>query len=141
MEENRKGNWFDTDRKQGLSEEEVKRRRAICGKNELEQEKKKSCAVLLFEQLNDPLIAVLIVAAGISILLGEFYDAAIIAFVIALNAIVGVIQEGKAMRALDALKKLTSPVAVVRREGKVKEVDASLLVPGEIGRASCRERV
>ncbi len=132
MEENRKGNWFDTDRKQGLSEEEVKRRRAICGKNELEQEKKKSCAVLLFEQLNDPLIAVLIVAAGISILLGEFYDAAIIAFVIALNAIVGVIQEGKAMRALDALKKLTSPVAVVRREGKVKEVDASLLVPGDI---------
>ena len=132
MEENRKGNWFDTDRKQGLSEEEVKRRRAICGKNELEQEKKKSCAVLLLEQLNDPLIAVLIVAAGISILLGEFYDAAIIAFVIALNAIVGVIQEGKAMRALDALKKLTSPVAVVRREGEVKEVDASLLVPGDV---------
>lgn len=132
MEENRKGDWFDTDRKQGLSEEEVKRRRAICGKNELEQEKKKSCAVLLFEQLNDPLIAVLIVAAGISILLGEFYDAAIIAFVIALNAVVGVIQEGKAMRALDALKKLTSPVAIVRREGEVKEVDASLLVPGDV---------
>lgn len=132
MEENRKGGWFETDRKQGLSEEEVKKRRAICGKNELEQEKKKSCAVLLFEQLNDPLIAVLIVAAGISILLGEVYDAAIIAFVILLNAVVGVIQEGKAMRALDALKKLTSPVAVVRREGKVREVDASLLVPGDV---------
>lgn len=113
-------------------EGEVKKRRAICGKNELEQEKKKSYAVLLFEQLNDPLIAVLIVAAGISVLLGEFYDAAIIAFVILLNAVVGVIQEGKAMRALDALKKLTSPVAVVRREGKVKEVEASLLVPGDI---------
>lgn len=132
MEENRKGDWFETDRKQGLSEEEVKRRRAVCGKNELEQEKKKSWAMLLFEQLNDPLIAVLIVAAGISILLGEFYDAAIIAFVIALNGIVGVIQEGKAMRALDALKKLTSPVAVVRRDGEVKEVDASYLVPGDV---------
>lgn len=132
MEESRKKNWFDTDRRQGLSEEEVEKRRAICGENELEQEKKKSYAVLLLEQLNDPLIAVLIVAAGISILLGEVYDAAIIAFVIALNAVVGVIQEGKAMRALDALKKLTSPVAVVRREGKVKEVDASLLVPGDI---------
>lgn len=132
MEEDRKGNWFETDRKQGLSEEEVKRRRAVCGKNELEQEKKKSGIVLLFEQLNDPLIAVLIVAAGISVLLGEFYDAAIIAFVILLNAVVGVIQEGKAMRALDALKKLTSPAAVVRREGKEKEVEASLLVPGDI---------
>ena len=132
MRESEKENWLDTDRKQGLSEEEVKKRREICGKNELEQEKKKSYAVLLFEQLNDPLIAVLIVAAGISVLLGEIYDAAIIAFVIALNAIVGVIQEGKAIRALDALKKLTSPIAVVRREGKVKEIEASLLVPGDV---------
>ena len=132
MKEIRKGDWFETDRKQGLSEEEVKKRRAVCGKNELEQEKKKSFVVLLLEQLNDPLIAVLIVAAGISVLLGEFYDAAIIAFVIALNAVVGVIQEGKAMRALDALKKLTSPAAIVRREGEVKEIDASLLVPGDV---------
>ncbi len=132
MKEIRKGDWFETDRKQGLSEEEVKKRRAVCGKNELEQEKKKSFVVLLLEQLNDSLIAVLIVAAGISVLLGEFYDAAIIAFVIALNAVVGVIQEGKAMRALDALKKLTSPAAIVRREGEVKEIDASLLVPGDV---------
>lgn len=132
MEENRKGDWFATDRKQGLSEEEAKKRRAVCGNNELEQEKKKSCAVLLFEQLNDPLIAVLIVAAGISVLLGEFYDAAIIAFVIALNAVVGVVQEGKAIRALDALKKLTSPAALVRRDGEVKEIDASFLVPGDV---------
>jgi len=132
MEEKKTENWFYTDRKQGLSEEEVKKRRAVCGRNELEQEKKKSYVALFFEQLNDPLIAVLIVAAGISILLGEIYDAAIIAFVILLNTIVGVIQEGKAIRALDALKELTTPTAVVRREGKIKEMEASSLVPGDI---------
>lgn len=132
MEKNIKNDWLKTNKEQGLSEEEVKKRRALCGINQLEQEKKKSWFVLFLEQLNDPLIAVLIVAAGISVLLNEFYDAAIIAFVILLNAIIGVVQEGKAMRALDALKKLVSPSAMVRRDGKVQEIDASKLVPGDI---------
>ena len=75
-------------------------------KNVLEDEKHKSVAESFFEQLNDPLIFILFVAAAISLLLREYGDMAIILSVVLLNAVIGVIQEGKAQKALDKLKNV-----------------------------------
>lgn len=116
----------------GLTYEEAEARLAACGKNELEKEKVKSFAAMFLEQLNTPLIFVLILAAGISVLLKEYSDACIVITVILLNSVIGVIQEGKAQRALDALKQMTSPTALVKRGGELSEIPASLLVTGDI---------
>lgn len=80
----------------------------------------------------DPLIYVLAAAGVISVFLGEIGDACIIAAVAALNGAVGMIQEGKAKRALDALKKMTRLKAVVRRDQTDQEIDAAELVPGDL---------
>ncbi len=116
----------------GLSPEEASARLTTYGKNELEKEKVKSFAVMFLEQLNTPLIFVLILAAGISILLKEYSDACIVITVILLNSIIGVLQEGKAQKALEALKQMTSPSALVKRGGTLSEIPAALLVPGDI---------
>lgn len=116
----------------GLTEEEVLLRREKYGSNVLNSKKQKSIFRLFFEQLNDALIYILIVAAVVSGALGEISDAAIIAFVIILNAVIGVVQESKAEKALDALKKLSTPKAVVKREGLLKEIPSEDLVPGDV---------
>ena len=116
----------------GLTEEEAKKRLTVYGKNELAKENVKTPFAMFLEQLNDPLIFVLFLAAAISMLLREFSDTVIILVVILVNSVVGVLQEGKAQKALDALKQMTSPVAVVKREEKVYEIPASQLVPGDI---------
>ena len=98
-----------TDPKRGLSAQEAERRLWENGENRLPEAEKKSVLQSFLEQLNDPLIYVLLAAALISVLLGEYSDAGIIAFVVCLNAAVGVLQEGKAQRALDSLKQLMQP--------------------------------
>ena len=123
---------FQIDQNRGLSQKEAEKRLSEDGKNELEQEKKKTPAAAFLEQLNDPLIGVLLVAAFVSFLLKEVSDAIIITVVILVNAAVGVIQEGKAQKALDSLKKLTSPHAMVRRDGKTMEIPAAELAVGDI---------
>lgn len=122
----------ETNRETGLTETEAAKRLAADGANELEQEKKKSPGAALWEQLNDPLICVLLVAALVSFLLHEISDAVIIGVVVLVNAVVGVIQEGKAQKALESLKKLTSPRAVVRRDSVVREIAAAELVVGDV---------
>ena len=117
-----------TDRENGLTEDETRVRLKEYGPNILKEGKKKTPAEAFLEQLNDPLICVLLVAALVSFLLKEVSDAIIIAVVIIVNATVGVIQEGKAQKALESLKKLTSPKAVVRRGGIVREIPAAELV-------------
>lgn len=102
------------------------------GKNVLEDEERKSTAESFMEQLNDPLIFILFVAAVISLFLREYGDTVIILAVVLLNAVVGMIQEGKAKRALDALKAMTSPHALIREDGEVKEIPAADLLPGDI---------
>ena len=87
---------------------------------------------MFFAQLNDILIYILLAAAVISALLGETSDAIIIAIVIFINATVGIIQESKAEKALDALKKLSTPKAVVKRDGELKEIPSEEVVPGDI---------
>lgn len=102
------------------------------GKNVLEQEEKKSVLVRFMEQLNDPLIFILFAAAAISIGLREYGDMVIILAVVLLNAVVGVIQEGKAERALEALKEMTSPHAWIKDGGERKEIPAADLKVGDI---------
>lgn len=102
------------------------------GKNILEEEEKKSVVESFVEQLNDPLIFILFVAAAISLLLKEFGDMVIILAVVLLNALIGVIQEGKAKRALDALKKLTSPHALIKEGKHIHEIPAEDLLPGDV---------
>ena len=123
---------LDSDIDKGLTEKEAARRYQEYGKNELKEPRKKTVIESFLEQLNDPLIYVLLAAAIISLLLHEVSDAVIIAIVVFMNAIVGMIQEGKAQKALDSLKKLTSPRAYVIREGKEREIPASQLVVGDI---------
>lgn len=121
-----------TDPQKGLTEHEAANRLQEHGRNILDEEKRKSCLVMFFEQLNNPLIYILTVAAVISTTLGELSDSFIIIGVILINALIGVIQEGKAQKAMDALKKLTSPTALVKRNGTIYEISAANLVPGDI---------
>ncbi|MCM1186906.1 MAG: cation-translocating P-type ATPase [Lachnoclostridium sp.] len=121
-----------SDGKCGLTTEEAGSRLIRYGKNELREARKKTAAENFLAQLNDPLIYVLIVAAAISILLQEVGDAVIIAVVVFMNALIGVIQEGKARKALESLKKLTSPHAFVIRDGVRREIPAAELTEGDI---------
>lgn len=108
---------LDSDEKNGLTEAEAQKRLQKNGTNQLREPPKKNVAEAFLEQLNDPLIYVLLAAAAVSLFLHEVSDAVIILVVVLLNAAVGLIQEGKAQKALDSLKKLTSPRAYVVRGG------------------------
>lgn len=121
-----------SDEKRGLSAAEAGRRLALQGRNEMKAPRKKTAAEAFLEQLNDPLIYVLIAAAAVSVFLREISDAVIIAVVVLLNATVGVLQEGKAQKALESLKKLTSPKAFVIRDGRRLEISAAELVKGDL---------
>lgn len=123
---------FDTNTETGLKESEAAVRLNKYGRNVLKEEKKKSLFSMLLEQLNEPLIFVLFVAAAISMLLREFGDTAIILVVIAINAVTGVVQEGKAIKAMEALKKMTAPHALVKRNSQLQEISADMLVPGDL---------
>lgn len=112
--------------------EQEQTRQAERGRNVLEDEKRPSMAECFAGQLNDPLIFILFVAAAISLLLKEYGDTAIILAVVLVNAFVGVIQEGRAQRALEALKELTSPHALIREGGQVRSIQAADLIPGDI---------
>lgn len=119
-------------RETGLLETEAKARLGQYGPNQLKEQKKKGVFALFMEQLCDPLIYILMAAIAISLFLGEAGDAAIIAAVILLNSVVGVVQEDKARKAIEALQQLSSPKALVLREGKEREIQSTLLVPGDI---------
>lgn len=121
-----------TDIEKGLTTEEAKRRLERNGPNALEEGKKKSIFMIFMAQLNDPMIYILLVATFISLLLGEVSDAIIIVAVVLLNGVIGTIQESKAEKALEALKKMSSPTCVVRRDGMVKEIKAEELVVGDV---------
>ncbi|WP_066304674.1 cation-translocating P-type ATPase [Bacillus sp. FJAT-29814] len=123
---------LDTDASTGLSQKQAESRLQRFGPNEFSEHKKPSIFVLFFEQINSPLIYILIVAAVISIFVGEYSDAAIIILVILLNSVIGVIQEAKAERALEELKKMTTPKAVIKRDGNISEIPSELLVPGDV---------
>lgn len=125
-------NKLKSDAVKGLTDGEAFRRLQQNGRNEMRAAKKKTKIQLFLEQLKDPLIYILLIAAVVSIALGESNDAIIIGTVVLVNALVGMLQEGKARRALEALKKLTSPRTIVIRDGIRKEIPAAELVVGDL---------
>lgn len=130
-----------TDIKNGLTENTARERFVKYGPNEFKDDDKKSVLTMVFEQLNEPLIYVLLVAAAASVFLHEISDTFIILAVVAMNAIVGVIQEGKAQKALEALKRLQSPHALVLRDGSLKKIEARYLVPGDLVKVTAGDQI
>ena len=122
----------------GLTKEEVASRLKQYGKNELKDKKKESLFIKFIKQFNDFMIIILIIASIVSAIVakfeasGDYFDSIIIIFIVTLNAIMGVIQETKAEKSLEALKSMTAPIAKVKREGKIENVSATEIVPGDI---------
>ncbi|MHC1719721.1 MAG: cation-translocating P-type ATPase [Clostridiaceae bacterium] len=125
-------NEFNVDPAKGLTSVEAEEKLKECGENKLKGKPKKSLVVLFFSQLKDMLIYVLLAAAVITIAIGEYVDAGIIIMVVILNAVIGVVQEYKAGKAIEALQKMTTPKALVRRDGEIKEINSEFIVPGDI---------
>lgn len=116
----------------GLSSADAKSRLEKNGLNKLQGKKKKSTFQLFLSQINDAMIYILLVAAVISAIVGEISDAIIILIVIFVNAIIGVIQESKAEKALEALKNMSTPKALVKRDGSIIEIPSEEVVLGDI---------
>lgn len=123
---------LDVNPSSGLSTSEVQSRLEKYGLNKLKSKPKKSLISLFFSQLKDMLIYVLLGAAVVTIAIREYVDALIILLVVILNAVIGVIQEYKAGKAIEALQKMTTPKTLVRRDGEVREINSDEIVPGDI---------
>jgi Ca2+-transporting ATPase len=117
---------------QGLSESEARLRLETYGANRLKEKKKKSIFLLFVAQLQDWLIYILLAAVVTTLFLGQYTDAVIIILVIVINAVLGVVQQVKAGKAIEALQKMAFPKALVRRSGVVKEIASGKVVPGDI---------
>jgi len=120
------------DPEQGLTEHEAQQRMREHGPNELIERGLKSPWRILWEQLTAIMVVVLIIAAVVSLLLGDQLDAIVILAIVILNAILGFVQEHRAERAMAALKRMAAPVVKVRREGRLVRVPAREIVPGDI---------
>ena len=116
----------------GLTSAEARRRLARYGPNRLATRQVRPAWLRLLDQLNNTLIHVLLAAAVITAALGEWLDTSVILGVVAINALVGFIQEGRAEKALDAIRDLLTPTALVERDGRRQQVPAEELVPGDI---------
>ncbi|MBP3369699.1 MAG: cation-translocating P-type ATPase [Clostridia bacterium] len=130
---------LSTDGTKGLSSEQVGSLRSEFGENKLSEKKKKSTFARFMDQFKDVMIIILIIAAIISFVVAcveknpkEFFEPALIILIVILNAVMGVVQESKAEKALDALKGMSAPHARVIRNGEEKVIDAAELVPGDI---------
>lgn len=134
---------LNVDPKQGLSTDEAGKRIAEYGLNKLAEKKKTPLILVFLSNFNDPMIFILIAAALLSVAISiyntvhngdsfDFADPIIIMGVCVLNAIIGTVQESKAEKSLEALKRMSSPTCMVRRDGKLIELKAEELVPGDI---------
>ena len=122
----------------GLTNEEIEKRFKEYGENKLEDKPKESLIVKFFKQFNDFMIIILIIASVISAVIervqgsNDYLDSIIIVAIVVFNAIMGIIQEAKAEKSLEALKKMTAPIVKVKREGRVRQINSNELVPGDI---------
>ncbi len=129
---------LSTDEKQGLTEKEVRERQEKYGKNKLQEKKKESFIVKFIKQFNDFMIIILIIASIISAVVSkmqgenDYEDSIIIIGIVVFNALMGVIQEAKAEKSIEALKQMTPQLAKTIRNGKTVEVNAEELVKGDI---------
>jgi Ca2+-transporting ATPase len=121
-----------TDIENGLSEKEARNRQKKFGKNKLPEEKPLSGFKIFLEQFYNPLVYILIIAGTICLILKEYTDALVIFAAVFLDTIVGFIQENKASQILRELKKVVKYLAKVQRDGNLKIVDSTELVPGDI---------
>lgn len=129
---------FHTDAENGLTEKKAAALLNKYGKNQLAHKKPDSILKNFFDQFKDFMIVTLLIAAAISFAISclehhiDFIEPSIILAIVIINAILGVIQEAKARRSLEALKNLSSPLALVWRDGALEQIDSSLLVPGDL---------
>lgn len=130
---------LNTNESKGLNPNQANELREKYGLNKLREKKKKTNVQRFFEQFKDVMILILLVAAAISFVIAvveqnpkEFFEPVLILLIVVLNAVMGVMQESKAEKALDALKNMSAPHARVIRDGEEKIIDASELVPGDI---------
>ena len=123
---------LDTSLNTGLTDAKVKARLEKFGPNQLREGKGRTVWDMLLEQFKDVLIIILLASAVVSVVLGEVTDAIVIAIIVILNAIMSVIQEFKAEKSLDALKKMTVPETLVVRDGRQKKIQSTQLVPGDV---------
>ena len=127
-----------TNAKIGLAEKDVEKRKMEFGLNKLEEKKKESIFIKFVKQFNDFMIIILIIASIVSAVVSkiqgenDYVDSIIIIAIVILNAIMGVVQEERAEKSIESLKKLTPKMAKVLRDGKVEEINAEELVPGDI---------
>ncbi len=127
-----------TNIKTGLKDIDVKVRQDEFGENMIEEGKKESIIIRFIKQFKDFMIIILIIAAIVSAIVsylentGDYFDSLIIIAIVLFNGIMGLIQETKAEKAIEALKKMSSPVAKVRRNGKVQTIKGKDVVPGDI---------
>ena len=122
---------------EGLASEDVQKRKEKYGLNKLAEAKKEGIIKKIIKSILDPMIIMLLVAAGISAVTAiaqndTFTDVFIILFVVIINTILGIVQENKAEQAIDALKEMTAVTSKVLRDGKMKVVKSEELVPGDI---------
>lgn len=127
-----------TDAQAGLAAAEASARLASVGPNKLDEEEKTPLWKRFFEQMADPMVIMLLVAAAISVITGfiqgepEWADAAIILSVVILNSVLGVVQEAKSEQALEALQEMSAAQSKVMRDGKLVHMASSELVPGDV---------
>ena len=129
---------LSSNKESGLTSAEAASRLAQYGPNKLDEEEKTPLWKRFFEQMGDPMVIMLLVAAAISVVAGflqgepEWADAAIILFVVVLNSVLGVVQEAKSEQALEALQEMSAAQSKVVRDGKMSHLPSSELVPGDI---------
>ena len=114
----------------GLSMEQADNRIQKYGYNELKDKKKETFLEKIIDQLKDFLVLILIAASIVSLFLGEIIDSLMIIVIVVINAVLGIIQEGKAEKALEALKKMAAPNVKVFRDGKIEIIPSRTLSPG-----------
>ncbi len=131
--------YLETDEKKGLSSDAVIGRIGQYGENRLKEKKKKSSIRRFFEQFADVMILILLAAAAVSFMLAftggdkaDFFEPVLILVIVVVNAIIGILQENKAEKALEALNELSAPFTRVIRDGEEKRIDARSIVPGDI---------
>ncbi len=116
----------------GLSDSDAEERLAKYGPNQLEEKKRKPAWLMFLAQFKDMMILILMAAAVVSGVVGDLKDTIVILIIVVLNAVVGFVQEYRAEKAIEALKKMSAPMATVLRNGSPKNVGAAKLVPGDI---------